>query len=762
MDADSASLLEQFREPRNAVEAVIRFSQERSVEPELVLESAYPMLRRMLEGGVLVQALADGEAKPPATFLTAGDTVLGSTVVRTLQLLEDSELYLLRGLHRRSVLKLERAMPVANGSMRARLEREAEILGHLEGVAPRLFGRGSIDDRSYLEMEFVPGVDASAAAEEWRRRKDEVGRRELLTLAEQIADAYARLHAQSILHGDVHPRNILIGTDGSVRLIDFGLSRSIEAGTSMPATAERGGVAFFFEPELAQQYLDGKQPGLTTFEGEQYSVAALIYSMVTGAYWQDFRLDRQGMLQDIVEREVLSFADRGVAPWPSLESVLRRALSKDPEDRFPSMAAFTDAIRVVSDCAPYRPLAVRTSAQLAHVLARTKAAAMISGPWMHGESPKAPVASLFYGASGIALGLLCISQREGDALGLATADVWVQHAMRATNQPGAFDNPEIDITPERVGEASPFHTASGVHATAALIARAAADFAAQSEATSEFIVASQRPALGLDITLGKASTILGSAILLDAAHGLPGDWTALRELADGATSELWQTLDGRAQILDAGIDYLGIAHGWAGFLYATLQWSRISGNRVPDGAARRLDELSALAIPAGRGLEWPWLVREPGDPVVMAGWCNGSSGQVLLWSLAHDMFGDARWLEMAEGAAWNAWEAPDLASTLCCGLAGRAYALLNFYRHTGESIWLDRARALGERAAKSGGMPTDYPRSLFKGEFGLAVLAADLEVPNEAVMPFVEPFGYARPATRSTVSGHGGQVPGAV
>ena len=80
--------------------------------------------------------------------------------------------------------------------------------------------------------------------------------------------------------------------------------------------------------------------------------------------------------------------------------------------------------------------------------------------------------------------------------------------------------------------------------------------------------------------------------------------------------------------------------------------------------------------------------------------------------------------------------------TLCCGLAGRAYALLNLYRHTKETVWLDRARDLAARAARVGNIPKEYSHSLYKGEFGLAVLAADLDQPNEATMPFFEPMGY--------------------
>ena len=100
------------------------------------------------------------------------------------------------------------------------------------------------------------------------------------------------------------------------------------------------------------------------------------------------------------------------------------------------------------------------------------------------------------------------------------------------------------------------------------------------------------------------------------------------------------------------------------------------------------------------------------------------------------------YLDLAYGAAWRSWDAAEPAVTLCCGLAGRAYALLNMYRNTGETRWLDRARDLAMRSAREGNIPAEYPHSLYKGEFGLAVLAADLEQPDQAMMPFFEPMGY--------------------
>jgi serine/threonine-protein kinase len=126
----------------------------------------------------------------------------------------------------------------------------------------------------------------------------------------------------------------------------------------------------------------------------------------------------------------------------------------------------------------------------------------------------------------------------------------------------------------------------------------------------------------------------------------------------------------------------------------------------------------------------------------MAGWCNGSAGFVFLWTLAHQILEEPRFREMAEGAAWNAWEAPDPHGTLCCGLAGRAYALLNLWKHGGGDDWLTRARDLATHAARSIERAAEAPDSLYKGAVGVAVLAADLARPEAAVLPFFEEEGW--------------------
>ena len=754
IDADAAELLSCFREPRTMVEAVILFARKKQLDPGKVLEDSYPFLRNMIEGGFLVHsdhALEQQEVGSTPGQVRIGTHVMGAAVVRTLQVLEDTEVYLLsKGDEFPSVLKIERLAPYAGspGPVRARLSHEAAFLTHLDGsLTPKLLGEGELDGRSYLEMEFIQGVDLSTASAEWREREGENSQRKLLGLAQTISRTYAALHDRGVLHGDVHPSNILVRPDSSVRLIDFGFARATTAGTSLPTPPHRAGIPFFFEPEMARAALAGLPSPPASEAGEQHAVAALIYFLITGYHWQNFRLGREEMLNDIATLAPLSFRERGSPSWPELEAALARALAKSPEERYSSMGAFADALGALTT----PPVAVRPTLRtspLSKLLDDALASASLDGPWSQARLAPAPTTSINYGSAGVALGLLHVAHRRNDGALLALADTWSRRAMREMGPDDAFYNKEIEITPEMVGKSSPYHSPSGVHAVATLVAAAATNPMSQAEGLAGFLGAVDQPSAGLDLTLGRSSILLGAAILLDA---LPKngfiDPSPLSSLGESVLTELWQALDAKPEIKAAGIEYLGIAHGWAGFLYATLQWCSVSKATLPKGIERRLVELAALALPIGRGMDWPWTVGHSGEPLTMPGWCNGACGYVFLWTLAHRLLGDPRYLELADGAAWRSWDAPDQIVTLCCGLAGRAYALLNLYRHTKERVWLDRARDLALRAARVGNTAKEYPHSLYKGEFGLAVLAADLEDPNEATMPFFEPMGYRNDGT---------------
>jgi serine/threonine-protein kinase len=349
----------------------------------------------------------------------------------------------------------------------------------------------------------------------------------------------------------------------------------------------------------------------------------------------------------------------------------------------------------------------------------------------------------------VAIGLLHVAERRADAELLALSDLWARRAVRDSRRSDGFHNAKIQITPDVVGHASPFHAMSGVHAAAALVAVAQADQLSQAEAIDSFVASTSEGAVGLDVTVGLGSIALGAALILDAIGPNPYvDTGPLRARGEQAIASMWRELDALPPIADAGIEYLGIAHGWAGFLYVSLLWSDSSGSGLPAGIERRLQELGRLAMPTGRGVEWPWLLQR-GSQMTMPGWCNGTSGQVFLWNLAHRCLARDDYAALAERCAWHAWESTESGPSICCGLSGRAYSLLNHFRHTGERDWLQRAERLAHRAATERDPGAEFAHSLYKGEFGLAVLLADLDCPEQSAMPFFEPA--PRAGTQSLV-----------
>jgi serine/threonine protein kinase len=394
--------------------------------------------------------------------------------------------------------------------------------------------------------------------------------------------------------------------------------------------------------------------------------------------------------------------------------------------------------------------------------------------WRNGL-PSAPLASVQLGAAGIALALYRIALAREDAELLSQADLWSARAAAAERggelaAESAFYNSSLDVTPETVGRASLFHTAPGLRCTEALIAHAQDDRGGAVRAAGGFAAAAGLPCPNPDLALGRSGLLLGCALLLDAlgssAAGEPAPSAPdpekpappgpnLPALGDDLMAGLWREIDGLPPIAECQeLPNLGIAHGWAGYVYSTLRWCQAAGRPVPAGVAVRLDELADMAESWGRGARWRW----HGQPLAeahrraapeaarwMAGWCNGSAGMVHLWSLAAQRStsfdpGSAptsrrRWEQLAIAAGWHAWEAGDQVESLCCGLAGRAYALLALNQQGAGEEWLVRARTLADRAALGVRRSEESAHSLYRGSLGIAVLTADLERPEGAAMP---------------------------
>ena len=732
--AELGRLLEEFQQPTTLIDAIIRYASKSEIDPLKTFDEFMPALQQLMMEGFLIPAKMRLADRLHPTF-RRGDRLGHWEILSCIQCIEDTEVYCARRDGSFVAIKALRPTTFSNNNV---LEREAAILRCLRGsVVPSFIYQGETHGIPYLVMDWCEGVPCTIVADECRSAIDG-GRKELAQLCINIVQVYASLHSMGVVHGDIHPNNILIGNSGRVLLVDFGLA----AGASQAPPLRRGGIGFFYEPEFALARLAKAPEPDCTRAGEQYAVAALLYLLITGCHYVDFSLVEHDALVQIRDVAPIRFAARGVEEWPIMEATLAKALSKHPEDRYESMSAFADALHHVDASMSADSERVHMSDHTMH--RHPVVTSVLSHTRPHGKlftSPDtltAPRASLFYGIGGIAYGLYRIGCLRGDSRELRIADLWLQLAYKMGEREGGFLNPEYGVTRKRIAPSTPFHGAAGLHAIQALLSGAMGDLSTQYAAIGKFIDESTPPVAQLDLTLGRAGTLLAAALILDACRDDVASQARLIELGDAVFAEVLQRVQEAGSIASShNLEYLGMAHGWCGVLFAALRWCEITKRELTPELKGRLSELAECGEPAGRGLRWSVRnVRSDPDweEGYVAGWCNGSAGFAQLWCLASQLSCDEIFSELAIRAAWNTWETPNNLSNLCCGVAGKMYALLTVGRHTGDVRWFERARHLASSVIDDSTTP--FYNSLFKGTMGYALALYDLGAPETAAMPF--------------------------
>jgi serine/threonine-protein kinase len=219
-----------------------------------------------------------------------------------------------------------------------RFEREIKLLARLQHplILP-LHDSGVAADAMYFVMPFVDGE--SLRERMWREGQMPID--DALHVAIEVADALAYAHAQGVVHRDIKPENIMLWRGHAV-VCDFGIASIMQGAHdgSRDALTRAGqwlGTPAYMSPEQA-----AGDPHIGP-AADQYSLGLVLYEMLGGspAY--------VGTLRSILARQVTEppppiTALRRDIP-PALVSTLNRALSKAPEDRWPSTASFGEALR---------------------------------------------------------------------------------------------------------------------------------------------------------------------------------------------------------------------------------------------------------------------------------------------------------------------------------------------------------------------------------------------------------------------------------
>jgi predicted Ser/Thr protein kinase len=235
-------------------------------------------------------------------------------------------------------LKTFRISAALSGSeletFRARFIREAQsagILSHPNIVTIHDVVEESEEGATFIAMEYVRGADLKGILAKERKLELDTA----VDIVGQVAEGLDYAHSSGVVHRDVKPANILITEDRQVKLTDFGIAR-IET-SNLTMEGQLLGTPNYMAPEQIQG-LDSDH------RVDVFSLGVVLYEMLTGE--KPFKGENVTVVTHRIVYDEYTAPEEYVGPLPEpVMEVLSRALAKEPEDRFETVAGMAEALR---------------------------------------------------------------------------------------------------------------------------------------------------------------------------------------------------------------------------------------------------------------------------------------------------------------------------------------------------------------------------------------------------------------------------------
>ena len=230
-----------------------------------------------------------------------------------------------RQLDRQVAIKMLHPQFASDPTFAERLRRESRAaagLSHPNIVG--VFDWGRQGERYFIVMEYVSGHSLA----EIIAARGPLGAEAAAAIAFEVAAALAFAHRAGIVHRDVKPQNVLLSSDGHVKVTDFGIATMVGAGPSagLTETGSVVGTAAYLSPEQAQG-----EP--TDARSDLYSLGVVLYEMLSG--YPPFRGDTPvAVAYQHVQDPPVPLGEIAEGVPRALDAITMRLLAKDPEDRY--------------------------------------------------------------------------------------------------------------------------------------------------------------------------------------------------------------------------------------------------------------------------------------------------------------------------------------------------------------------------------------------------------------------------------------------
>ena len=232
----------------------------------------------------------------------------------------------------------------ASASAQRRFQREVELTARFQhpGIVRVLESGTTASGQPYYAMDYVEGMALGA----WlSAEKRDFGA--ILRLFVEICEAIEHAHGHGVIHRDLKPGNIIVDRDGKPHVLDFGLSKTIDEATSqddvtvtMSAPGQVLGTLRYLSPEQARG-----EAARVDVRTDVYALGVVLYEALTGALPYDEGSSPSETMRRIVEEPPRDPSTLSPSMDCDLETILLKALRKEKEARYQTVAELADDVR---------------------------------------------------------------------------------------------------------------------------------------------------------------------------------------------------------------------------------------------------------------------------------------------------------------------------------------------------------------------------------------------------------------------------------
>ena len=269
-----------------------------------------------------------------------------------------------------------------------RFRREAQAVGRLNHPnIVSIYDFGEEAGVWYIAMEFVHGRELKECFEANERFRIP----DIVRIMKEILGALDYSHRQGVIHRDIKPANIFLLKDGSVKVGDFGIAH-IEASNLTQVGTVLGTPAYMSPEQIMGLPVDGRS--------DLFSAGVILYQFLTGE--RPFSGSAATTMQKVLKEDPLPPSSLNIQVLPVMDSVVRKALAKNADERYQTAQEFADAVGAAASTTSSLAAAARAGStdatiivplDTAATLRKSASASPAATPAAAGAPPPAPPTS---------------------------------------------------------------------------------------------------------------------------------------------------------------------------------------------------------------------------------------------------------------------------------------------------------------------------------------------------------------------------------